>query len=39
MTVLRIENYDKNGKRLEPKKVTLTISLLYTLLKKYMKES
>ncbi len=39
MAVLRVESYDKNGKRLEPKNVTLTFSLLYTLLKKYMKEA
>lgn len=36
MRVLRVENYDKNGKRIEPKRVTLRFSLLYTLLKKYM---
>ena len=39
MRVLRVENYDKNGKRIEPKRVTLHFSLLYTLLKKYMTES
>ena len=39
MAVLRVENYDKDGKRLELKNVTLTFSLLYTLLKKYMKEA
>lgn len=39
MKVLRVENYDKNGKSLKPKNVTLTFSLLYTLLKKYMKEA
>ena len=39
MTILRVENYDKDGKRLEPRNVTLTFSLLYTLLKKYTKEA
>ena len=39
MKVLRVENYDKDGKRLEPRNVTLTFSLLYILLKKYMKEA
>ena len=28
MAVLRVENYDKDGKRLEPENVTLTFSLL-----------
>lgn len=39
MAVLRIENYNKDGKILEPRNVTLTFTLLYTLLKKYMKEA
>ena len=39
MAVLRVENYNKDGKILEPRNVTLTFTLLYTLLKKYMKEA
>lgn len=39
MAVLRVENYDKDEKKLEPRNVTLTFSLLYTLLKKYIKEA
>lgn len=35
---LTIENYDKNENRIEPKKIILNQVLIYTLLKKYLKE-
>ena len=35
---LTIENYDKNENRIEPKKIILNQALIYTLLKKYLKE-
>lgn len=35
---LTVENYDNNENRIEPKKVILNQTLIYTLLKKYLKE-
>ncbi len=35
---LNVENYDKNKNRIEPKKIILNQALIYTLLKKYLKE-
>lgn len=35
---LTIENYDKNENKIEPKKIILNQSLIYSLLKKYLKE-
>lgn len=35
---LTVENYDKNENRIEPKKIVLNQALIYTLLKKYLKE-
>ena len=35
---LTVENYDKNENKIEPKKIILTQALIYTLLKKYLKE-
>lgn len=35
---LTIENYGKNENRIEPKKIILNHALIYTLLKKYLKE-
>ncbi len=35
---LTVENYDKNENKIEPKKIILNQSLIYTLLKKYLKE-
>jgi len=35
---LTVENYDKNENRIEPKKIILNQALIYTLLKKYLKE-
>lgn len=35
---LTIENYDKNENKIEPKKIILNQALIYTLLKKYLKE-
>lgn len=35
---LTVENYDKNKNKIEPKKIILNQTLIYTLLKKYLKE-
>lgn len=35
---LNVENYDKNENKIEPKKIILNQALIYTLLKKYLKE-
>ncbi len=35
---LTVENYDKNENKIEPKKIILNQALIYTLLKKYLKE-
>lgn len=35
---LTVENYDKNENKIEPKKIILNQVLIYTLLKKYLKE-
>lgn len=35
---LTVENYDKNENKIEPKKIILNQELIYTLLKKYLKE-
>ena len=35
---LTVENYNKDGKVIEPKKIILNHALIYTLLKKYLKE-
>lgn len=35
---LTVENYDNNENRIEPKKIILNQALIYTLLKKYLKE-
>lgn len=34
---LNVENYDQFGNKLNPKKIVLKSSLIYTLLKKYLK--
>ena len=36
---LMVENYNKDGKKVEPKEIILNYPLIYTLLKKYLKES
>lgn len=36
---LTVENYDKNENRIEPKEIILNYPLIYTLLKKYLKEA
>ncbi len=36
---LMIENYNKDGKKIEPKEIILNYPLIYTLLKKYLKEA
>ncbi len=36
---LMVENYNKDGKRIEPKEIILNYPLIYTLLKKYLKEA
>lgn len=35
---LTVENYNKDGNKIEPKKIILNQALIYTLLKKYLKE-
>ena len=35
---LMVENYNKDGKKIEPKEIILNYPLIYTLLKKYLKE-
>ena len=35
---LTVENFDKNENKIEPKKIILNQALIYTLLKKYLKE-
>ena len=35
---LMIENYNKDGKKIEPKEIILNYPLISTLLKKYLKE-
>ncbi len=35
---LTVENYDKNENKIEPKKIILNQALIYTLLRKYLKE-
>ena len=35
---LSVENYDNLGNKLNPKKIILNYPLIYTLLKKYLKE-
>ncbi len=35
---LTVENYNKDGNKIEPKKIILNHALIYTLLKKYLKE-
>ena len=35
---LTIENYNKDGKKIEPKEIILNYPLIYTLLKKYLNE-
>lgn len=35
---LTVVNYDKNENKIEPKKIILNQALIYTLLKKYLKE-
>ena len=36
---LMVENYNKDGKKVEPKEIILNYPLIYTLLKKYLKEA
>ena len=36
---LTVENYNQDGKKIEPKEIVLNTSLIYTLLKKYLKEA
>ena len=36
---LSVENYDKDGNKIEPKEIILNYNLIYTLLKKYLKEA
>lgn len=36
---LMVENYNKNGKKIEPKEIILNYPLIYTLLKKYLKKA
>ncbi len=36
---LMVENYNKDGKKIEPKEIILNYPLIYTLLKKYLKEA
>lgn len=36
---MSVENYNKDGKRIEPKDIILNYPLIYTLLKKYLKEA
>ncbi len=38
MTV-RVENYNKDGQKIKPREITLNYPLIYTLLKKYLKEA
>ena len=35
---LTVENYNKDGNKIEPKKIILNHALIYTLLKKYLIE-
>ena len=35
---LTVENYDINKNKIEPKEIILNHALIYTLLKKYLKE-
>ena len=34
---VRVENYDKDGNKIEPKEIILKYPLIYSLLKKYLK--
>ncbi len=36
---LMVENYNKEGKEINPKEIILNSRLIYTLLKKYLKEA
>ena len=36
---VRVENYDKDGNKIEPKEIILKDPLIYSLLKKYLKEA
>lgn len=36
---LTVENYNKDGKKIDPQKIILNYPLIYTLLKKYLKET
>lgn len=38
LNYVRVENYDKDGNKIKPKEIILNTSLIYTLLKKYLKE-
>ncbi len=35
---VRVENYNKDGKKIEPKEIILNYPLIYILLKKYLNE-
>lgn len=36
---VRVENYDKDGNKIKPKDIILKYPLIYSLLKKYLKEA
>lgn len=36
---MSVENYNKDGLKIEPKEIILNYPLIYTLLKKYLKEA
>ena len=35
---LKVENYDKDGNKIKPSEIILNYPLIYSLLKKYLKE-
>jgi len=38
LKITHVENYDKDGNKIEPKEIILKYPLIYSLLKKYLKE-
>lgn len=38
LKTIKVENYNKDGKKIEPKEIKLNYPLIYTLLKKYLTE-
>ncbi len=36
---IKVENYNKDGKKIEPKEIILNLPIIYTLLKKYLNEA